>query len=152
MCPEHDGVPAARAGWMGLLARAPLEMLERWASAAEPGRVSWLRRPEPGLVMVRGRIGGTGNKFNLGEMTVTRCALRLGDGAVGVAWVQGRSSRKCEIAALADALLQVPERAAEVRRNLLEPLAKALEAEILHRRRKTQATRVEFFTVARGDS
>ncbi len=33
--------------------------------------------PRPGMTLVRGRMGGTGSPFNLGEMTVTRCVVRL---------------------------------------------------------------------------
>src|SRR5262245_24776306 len=107
---------AQRARWMGLLARAPLPMLQAWAARQRDGNsterpavpFTWLRAPETGLVMVRARAGGTGDKFNLGEMTLTRCALRLADGTVGVAYIQGRSHRKAELAALADALLQQP--------------------------------------------
>jgi alpha-D-ribose 1-methylphosphonate 5-triphosphate synthase subunit PhnG len=137
-----------RREWMGLLARAPLALLESWA-AREPQRgYSWLRRPESGLVMVRARAGGTGAQFNLGEMTITRCALKLDGGRAGVAYVQGRSHRKAEIAALADALLQSSE-APGVRRGLLEPLRARLEADAAARARKAQSTRVEFFTLAR---
>ena len=32
--------------------------------------------------MVRGRVGGTGAPFNLGEMSVTRCSVRLADGSL----------------------------------------------------------------------
>jgi alpha-D-ribose 1-methylphosphonate 5-triphosphate synthase subunit PhnG len=136
-----------RREWLGLLARAPLAMLEAW-NARQPARdMAWLRRPETGLVMVRARAGGTGAQFNLGEMTVTRCALKLGASA-GVAYVQGRSARHAEIAALADALLQTAEGAA-VRRALIEPIRARLAADAAHERRRAQATKVEFFTLAR---
>lgn len=139
----------ARSEWLGLLARAPVALLEAW-SARQPGRaVVWLRRAETGLVMVRGRAGGSGAKFNLGEMTLTRCALRLEGGASGVAYVQGRSQRKAELAALADALLQTPETREAVRRELIEPLRARLEAENARAQRRAQATQVQFFTVAR---
>src|SRR5262245_18081193 len=100
----------ARRDWMGLLARAPLTALEIWLRRAGEGvpmpeRI-WLRRPETGLVMLRGRVGGEGGRFNVGEMTVTRCAVRLETGEVGVSYIGGRSHRKAELAALADALLQ----------------------------------------------
>ncbi|MGE4112413.1 MAG: phosphonate C-P lyase system protein PhnG, partial [Burkholderiales bacterium] len=96
-----------RQRWIGLLARAPAAMLEA-GLAAVPGQPhTWLRRPETGLFMVQGRVGGTGNRFNLGEVTVTRCALRLPGGTCGVAYIQGRSHNRAEMAALADALLQV---------------------------------------------
>jgi alpha-D-ribose 1-methylphosphonate 5-triphosphate synthase subunit PhnG len=148
-----DGTPESRREWMGLLARAPLEMLEDWArrvaeSGASPGS-EWLRPPETGLVMVRARVGGSGEPFNLGEMAVTRCALRIDSGEVGVAYVQGRSHRKAELAALADALLQSPRAYASVRHRVIEPIRAHLQSEAARMRRKADATRVEFFTLAR---
>lgn len=137
-----------RREWMGVLARAPLEMLERWHAGASPPAHRWLRRPETGLVMVRGRAGGSGEQFNLGEMTVTRCALRLESGESGVAYVQGRSHRKAELAALADALLQ-SGRKEMVLKELLLPAKARLVADAEAMQRKAQATRVEFFTLAR---
>lgn len=144
---------ARRRHWLRLLARAPLPRLEEALAGMVPARVAWLRPPETGLMMVRGRIGGTGDRFNLGELTVTRCALRVvnDDGAVaaGVGYVLGRSARQAELVALADALLQDPAHGARLQRDLLEPLEAELVAAALHSERQAQATRVEFFTVAR---
>ena len=142
-----------RREWMGVLARAPLAMLESGLRRAGeqgslPGR-SWLRKPETGLVMLRGRAGGAGERFNLGEMTLTRCALRIESGEVGVAYVKGRSQRKAELAALADALLQSGAWRETVGHRLLEPIRAHLKAETARERDKAQATRVEFFTLAR---
>ena len=137
-----------RREWMGLLARAPLALLEAWASRQPARGQTWLRKPETGLVMVRARAGGTGAQFNLGEMSVTRCALKVAGAAAGVAYVQGRSARKAEICALADALLQSGERDV-VRRELLDPVRLRLESDAARQRRKAQATKVEFFTLAR---
>ena len=67
-----------------------------------------MRGPETGLVMVRGRAGGSGSPFNLGEMTVTRCTVQLGSGTAGHAYIAGRDERQAELAAVADALLQDP--------------------------------------------
>lgn len=137
-----------RREWLGLLARAPLEALEAWAQREPPRAWSWLRPPETGLVMVRGRAGGTGAQFNLGEMTITRCALKLEGAGAGVAYVQGRSHRKAGIAALADALLQTGERA-RIREELLSPIGARLAAEAARRRERARGTQVEFFTLAR---
>lgn len=133
---------------MGILSRAPLGMLERWHAGANPPAYRWLRRPETGLVMVRGRAGGTGEQFNLGEMTVTRCALRLESGESGVAYVQGRSHRKAELAAVADALLQSAA-FKTVLEDLIGPVRARLQSDAEAMQRKAQATRVEFFTLAR---
>ena len=100
-------------------------------------------------MMVRGRAGGTGERFNVGEMTVTRCALRLQTGENGLAYVQGRSHRKAELAALVDALLQGPETHQAAREAVLDPVRRDLEERAARMQRKSQATRVEFFTVAR---
>jgi len=152
--PEPDDAvpkPMERGEWMGILALTPREELED-AFAAYAARLSyeWLRAPETGLVMVRGRAGGTGNPFNLGEMTVTRCALRLPDGTVGQGYVQGRDKRQAELAALFDALLQGEARKGSVRSPLIHRLAKAQAERRARAGRKAAATRVEFVAVAQG--
>ena len=138
---------------LGVLARADAEALsalwEAWPS--KPG-YTWLRKPESGLVMVRGRMGGEGVPFNLGEMTVTRCALRLEDGTQGHACVQGRSAAKAEVSALVDALHQRSEDHEAVRCEILLPLERSLEASRATAAAETAASRVEFFTMARGDN
>lgn len=141
----------ARRGWMGLLAKASPEALAaRFATLGTPPAFAWLRAPEIGGVMVRGRMGGTGAPFNLGEMSVTRCALKLEDGAVGHAYVQGRDKAHAERAALIDALMQGP-RADEVRAAVLEPLTAGREAAAQSRAAKAAATKVDFFTMVRGE-
>lgn len=140
----------ARQDWMSLLAKAPEGVLgQLWAAAGIEVAHEWLRPPETGAVMVRGRAGGTGAPFNLGEMTVTRCALRLGAGQVGHAYVAGRSHAKARIAALCDALMQDERHAPAVRAAVLAPLAEAAAEARATLAAKAAATRVEFFTVAR---
>jgi alpha-D-ribose 1-methylphosphonate 5-triphosphate synthase subunit PhnG len=138
-----------RRHWIGVLARAELAFLEQEIRKLEPPAHVWLRRPETGLTMVRARIGGTGDKFNLGETTVTRCTLRLATGETGVAYIQGRSHRKVELAAIGDALLQSPRFHDAAYRTLVEPVVRELAARAARMQRQAQATRVEFFTVAR---
>jgi alpha-D-ribose 1-methylphosphonate 5-triphosphate synthase subunit PhnG len=60
------------------------------------------------------------------------------------------SKTKARQAALVDALMQGP-RAAAVRAGVLEPLAKALAEARQTRAAKAAATKVEFFTMVRGD-
>jgi alpha-D-ribose 1-methylphosphonate 5-triphosphate synthase subunit PhnG len=102
------------------------------------------------MTMVRGRAGGSGQAFNLGEMTVTRCALRLDGDILGVAYVRGRDHRHCELAALFDAMLQDPERRDEIKREVIRPLARTRDERRREVERKTAATRVDFFTMATG--
>lgn len=139
-----------RRTWMGLLARArPERLAELMSDEPDPGPVI-LRQPETGTVMVQGRIGAAGSPFNLGEMTVTRCSLRLEGGAVGHAHVQGRSKDHARRAALIDALMQTG-RAERLRRDVLEPLLRDEAGRRLVRAGKAAATKVEFFTLVRGE-
>lgn len=138
---------------MSVLAKAPHTELEALCDALHPlPGYEWLRRPETGLAMVRARIGGTGAKFNLGEMSLTRCALRLTGGTTGFAYVQGRSKRHAELAAIVDALMQDTSSRARVEAAVVAPLERAQAARRDLSQRKAAATRVEFYTVARGDS
>lgn len=137
---------------MGLLARArPGTLAALLAEAGPLPAHDWLRPPESGAAMVRGRAGGTGAPFNLGEMTVTRCALRLPCGTVGHAYVQGRDKSHAERAALVDALMQTAA-ADRLRQAVLDPLARAEAGARETRAAKAAATRVEFFTLARGEA
>src|SRR5580692_2492284 len=71
-----------------------------------------LRAPENGLVMIRGRIGGDGAQFNLGEATVSRAVVRLPSGEMGFGYVLGRDRAKARLIALCDALTQTKAYAA----------------------------------------
>jgi len=136
---------------MSLLAKAPPQEIDRlWRGLhLDPG-YRFLRAPEVGGVMVRGRAGATGAPFNLGEMTVTRCSLRLEGGEVGHAYVQGRDKAHATVAALVDALMQTGQ-AGVLRDRLLTPLGKVLEAARDSRAAKAAATKVDFFTLVRGE-
>jgi len=148
MTAEH----AARRRWMSVLAQATGAEIERaWQALAERPEYRVVRRPEVGLVMVRGRAGGIGAPFNLGEMTVTRCTVDLPSGMAGHGYVAGRNVRHAELAAVFDALLQDPLLTAGIEESVIGPL------EAIQRERRRQlaarsaATRVEFFTLVRGD-
>jgi len=141
----------ARQGWMATLAKAPAGLLlKAWSDVGIVPEYDWLRVPEVGAVMVRGAMGGTGAAFNLGEMTVTRCALQLESGAVGHAYISGRDRKKAEIAALCDALMQT-ENAAVVRARIIVPVADALRDQRANKAQKAAATKVDFFTLVRGE-
>ena len=142
----------ARRQWMGVLAKSDEGRLAHlWAGLQSLPAWDYLRRPEVGLVMVRGRMGGDGGPFNLGEMTVTRCSVRLQNGLVGHAWVAGRSARHAEMAAIADALMQDEDWRATVDEKLLAPLQAKLAGDQDRAARKAAATRVDFFTMVRGE-
>ena len=137
---------------MSVLAQAePEDVEESWNELEERPPYRLLRGPEAGSVMVRGRAGGTGAPFCLGEMTVTRCSVALDDGRVGHAYVQGRSAPHAERAAVFDALLQDPLRQASLEMTVIQPLAERREAARRKMAARVAGTRVEFFTMVRGE-
>lgn len=142
--------PAIRQRRMAAFTLAPAERLSEGLGHIDPvPEYDFLRRPETGLVMVRGRIGGSGRAFNLGEMLVTRCTVQC-SGRLGHGWVPGRSALQAELAALGDALGQMPEHSEAVDRLVTE-----LEMEKRLRETRRQAeirkTQVQFFTMVRGE-
>ncbi|GGA17216.1 phosphonate C-P lyase system protein PhnG [Neptunicoccus cionae] len=140
-----------RKNWMGLLAKsAPPTMEELCAPLSATHSFDWLRQPETGGVMVRGRTGGTGSAFNMGEVTVTRCSLRLKCGAVGHAYVQGRDKAHATQAALVDALMQTAQ-AEHVEQDILQPLRQQRMQQQAAIQGRANATKVDFFTMVRGD-
>lgn len=120
------------------------------ATGVQPDYVE-LRPVETGLVMVRGRIGGDGAPFNLGETTVTRAAVRLGSGEVGLSYVLGRDQDKARLSAICDALWQSPLHRDAVSRHILAPIRTRCDAEQDRKRAQVAATRVDFFTLVRGE-
>ncbi len=142
-----------RQRWMGVLAKARAEELAARIEAIGPmPGYAFLRHPEPGQVMVRARAGGNGAPFHLGEMTVTRCAVRLDDGTVGHGYVQGRDRDHAEHAAVLDALLQDAERHDALEAQVISPLEDAHRARAEARSRKAARTKVDFFTMIRGEN
>ncbi|WP_111735253.1 phosphonate C-P lyase system protein PhnG [Roseovarius amoyensis] len=140
-----------RKAWMGLLAKAPEGRVAALLDAeiSRPA-FSWLRAPEIGSTMVRARAGATGAPFNLGEMTITRCALTLDTGEVGHSYIQGRRKADAEVSALVDALMQTAM-ASRLRETVLEPLEAGMATAKAARAAKAAATKVDFFTMVRGE-
>jgi alpha-D-ribose 1-methylphosphonate 5-triphosphate synthase subunit PhnG len=110
-----------------------------------------LREPENGLVMVRGRTGGDGAAFNLGEATVSRAAVRLTTGEVGFGYTLGRDRQKAQLIALCDALIQTADHADSVEAQVLAPLRAAMISQRSAKAAETAATRVDFYTLVRGE-
>ena len=137
-----------RQQWMAVIARASLEeMKQHLGSAPELPSFLCLRAPETGLVMVRGRMGGSGAIFNLGEMTVTRCSIRDAGGRIGHAYIAGRDKNAAELAARLDAVLQDPAQFQSFHAAVIEPLAERQREIQVIEARKAAATTVEFFNL-----
>ena len=143
---------SARQKWMALLARAlRSELEEAWAGLPEGVSYTHMRRSECGLVMVRGRAGGTGDPFNLGEMTVARCVVRLDDpsNTIGHAYIAGRDLRHAELAAAFDAIFQLRSESDAIEAPLLNTIRARLNRQQREKAAEVAATRVDFFTMVR---
>lgn len=142
-----------RRAVMGLLARANRDELELPLSVHWPAlEVRSLRSPEIGLVMLRGRIGGDGAAFNVGEATVSRAVVELATGERGYGQVLGRNPETARLAAIFDALAQRADAMAQVEAAVLGPIRSRLAVADVKSRTETAATKVDFFTLVRGES
>jgi alpha-D-ribose 1-methylphosphonate 5-triphosphate synthase subunit PhnG len=139
----------ARKSWFAILARASAaELTARLADAPALPGFTRIRGPETGMAMVRGRTGGAGAAFNLGEMTVTRCTIRDEAGRIGHAYAAGRDHAQVELIARLDAVLQEPGLHDIYHQTVIAPLAAAQAASRALTERKAAATEVKFFTLA----
>lgn len=138
---------------LDILNSAPADFLaQRYAAIkAEAPEAIPVRGPDIGTVMVRGRIGGGGGAFNLGEASVTRATVRLESGEVGHSIVLGRDEQKARTVAHLDALRQQSLWAAKIDADIVAPALASIKAEKLRLAEETEATKVDFFTVARGE-
>jgi alpha-D-ribose 1-methylphosphonate 5-triphosphate synthase subunit PhnG len=140
-----------RKQWLSVLAKAPAhDVMSAWNALDERPDFQALRAPEIGLVLVRGRMGGLGDAFNFGEMTLTRAAVRLNSGETGLAYVSGRDRRHAEIAATVDAMMQSSVMRPWVEGPVIAHLDRAQQERRELGARKAAATKVDFFTMVTG--
>jgi alpha-D-ribose 1-methylphosphonate 5-triphosphate synthase subunit PhnG len=142
---------AQRKAVMAVLAHSePAEISGHLDAIALPAHEN-LRAPENGLVMLRGRVGGDGAPFNLGEATVSRAAVRLASGEVGFGYTLGRDGEKARLIALCDALVQSSDFSGAVERDIIAPLREQLMVRRKQAAAETAATKVDFYTMVRGE-
>jgi len=145
-----DAAQQRRQRWLSVLSKAPADRIESlWQKLGPTPTYSVLRQPEIGLVMLQGRISGSGAPFAAGEMTVTRAAVRLESGELGIGYVGGRKPRQAQLVAAIDALGQRAEWQQKIEDGVIAPLTEEAEARRRLRASKAAATKVDFFTVAR---
>ncbi len=137
---------------MSVLAKASHdEIIEAWSGLKDKPAFTTLRPAETGLVMVQARTGGTGQRFNLGEVTVTRSIIKLSDGTTGYAWVVGTNAEHAEIAAIFDALLCTSSNRQQIMNEIVQPLRAKQDKRKQETQSRTAGTRVDFFTMVRGE-
>lgn len=148
---HHD--TATRQHWMTVLAHCEPDSLAARIDALNiRADYDVIRAPETGLVQLQGRMGGTGERFFAGDATLTRAAVRLHNGTLGYSWVLGRNKAHAERCALIDALMQQPSHFQTLLETLITPLDADRSARIAARRAEINASRVDFFTLVRGDN
>ena len=148
----HTESKTPRQHWMSILARASVAELEQaLAALGQTPDFDMMKPAETGTIMLEGRAGGAGRRFNIGEATMTRCVVRLKDGTMGFAYALGRDKRKAQLAAIIDGLLQLPTHSVMLQDVLIRPLAERLAAKQAVASQKAAATKVDFFTLVRGD-
>lgn len=148
----RPGESQARQRWLGVLAQAPRALLEQHVAALPDAGFTRLRDPEVGLTMVRARIGNRGDRFNVGDATVTRCVVRHRDAdgrvAAGVGYVLGRDEARAEWVARVDALLQQPGHHDTLMRDVVAPLAAETARLRAAAAARIASSRVSFDTLA----
>ncbi|MDY6792764.1 MAG: phosphonate C-P lyase system protein PhnG [Thermodesulfobacteriota bacterium] len=141
-----------RKQWMSVLAKSSSSELENvWQKLSEKPIYRHLHKPETGSMMVRGRAGGSGPRFNLGEMTTSRCTIQTVKGYVGSAYVAGCDHRHAELAAIFDALLQDPVYHHNIFSSVISRLKSSFDKKRKEASKKSAATKVDFFTMVRGE-
>jgi alpha-D-ribose 1-methylphosphonate 5-triphosphate synthase subunit PhnG len=155
-CLQQDAAIARRRAAMAVLADASAAEIARGIDAigASLGPLpahETVRPSECGIVMVQGRIGGDGAPFNVGEATVSRAAVRLPSGETGIGYVLGRDCDKAELVAICDALVQSERYRDAVETHIVAPIRARLLDVRRHKAEQAAATKVDFFTLVRGE-
>jgi alpha-D-ribose 1-methylphosphonate 5-triphosphate synthase subunit PhnG len=147
----EDGIKARRKAAMAVLAHSSAEEIAGHLENLELPAYENLREGENGLIMLRGRVGGDGAAFNLGETTVSRAAVRLASGEVGFGYTLGRDREKARMTALCDALVQAGGFADRIEAKVIAPLRVAMLAKRTRKAAEAAATKVDFYTMVRGE-
>ena len=148
----HDET-ARRQHWMSVLSHSdPAQLAAKMVALNVTADYDTIRAAETGLVQLQARMGGTGERFFTGDATLTRAAVRLRNGTVGYAWTLGRDKAHTERCAVIDALMQQPAHYQTLLETLITPLDADRAARIAARQAENNASRVDFFTLVRGDN
>ena len=144
---------STRQRWMRVLAHSqPAALSDRMQALNMTPEYDLIRAPEIGLVQIQARMGGTGERFFAGDATLTRAVIRLNSGTLGYSYVLGRDKPHAERCAVIDALLQEHPHFQTLMETLIAPLEADRAALIAARQAQINTSRVDFFTLVRGDN
>lgn len=143
----------ARQHWLSVLAHSNAAELDaHWQPLNLKPEFTLIRPAEIGLTRLQARMGATGKRFVVGDATVTRAVVRLNDGTLGYSYLLGRDKAHAERCALMDALLQQTETGELLQEKIITPLAASREEQRQLRAREIASSKVDFFTLVRGDN
>lgn len=141
-----------RQHWMSTMAKSCSQLLHALSdNLIDESQFETIRAPEIGLTQVRARMGGTGSPFNLGDMTITRCVVRSTAGHYGYSYIAGRDKAHALRAAQLDAVLQTDSNSTLINEQVVRPLENQLQHLQQQKTAETSATKVNFFTLVRGE-
>ena len=144
---------AQRQKWMAVLAHSlPAELAAMWAEQKLNPEYQVIRKAETGLAQIQARMGATGQRFFAGDTTLTRAVVQLANGTYGYSYISGRDKAHAELCAVIDALMQENVRFQTLQETLIAPLAANREQRLAARRAQINSSRVDFFTLVRGDN
>ncbi|KAF6676915.1 phosphonate C-P lyase system protein PhnG [Pantoea sp. EKM21T] len=142
-----------RQRWLSVLAHSSAALLEtHWQALNLQPAYTLIRPAEIGLTRLQARMGATGQRFVMGDATVTRAVVQLSDGTLGYSYLLGRDKAHAERCALLDALLQQPETRQLLEEKIITPLAAWRDEQRQLRAREIASSKVDFFTLVRGDN
>ncbi|MGC1027472.1 phosphonate C-P lyase system protein PhnG [Pantoea agglomerans] len=142
-----------RQRWLSVLAHSSAALLEtHWQALNLQPAFTLIRPAEIGLTQLQARMGATGKRFVMGDATVTRAVVQLSDGTLGYSYLLGRDKAHAERCALLDALLQQPETRQLLEEKIITPLAAWRDEQRQLRAREIASSKVDFFTLVRGDN
>lgn len=142
-----------RQRWLSVLAHSSAALLEtHWQALNLQPPFTLIRPAEIGLTRLQARMGATGKRFVMGDATVTRAVVQLSDGTLGYSYLLGRDKAHAERCALLDALLQQPETRQLLEEKIITPLAAWRDEQRQLRAREIASSKVDFFTLVRGDN
>lgn len=143
----------ARQQLLSVLAKSKLKDIKSfWKGSLEDQEFVTIRPPQTGMVMSVARAGASGEPFNLGEVSVTRCAVRLPSGETGIGYVTGSSKDHALHIAVIDALAQNSTHQKALHEQLITPLQEKLQQASTQQQEKAEETKVDFFTMVRGEN
>ena len=149
---NNSDTVAERQRRMSILARASYQdVLTLWNKNPIELEYSIIREPEIGMVQIRGKMGNVGDKFNVGDATMTRASVLLETGEIGHCYMLGRNVKQALLASRIDAVMQIEKYKDMLNIQIINPLENIYKTTKQKQKKEAQTSKVDFFTLERGE-